>query len=70
MRVALGVLLAAGLITVAAAQQPVDVTRIGPQVGEQAPSFTLTDQHGAWVSLDSVMGPKGAMIVFFRSADW
>ena len=70
MRAALGLLLAAGLITVPGAQQAVDVTRIGPQVGQQAPAFTLNDQHGRQTSLDSVMGAKGAMIVFFRSADW
>lgn len=66
----MGILLVAGLITIAGAQQVVDVTRIGPQVGQQAPAFTLNDQHGRQASLESVMGPKGAMIVFFRSADW
>jgi peroxiredoxin len=70
MRAAIGSLLAAGVITIAAAQEAMDITRMGPQVGQQAPAFTLNDQHGRQVSLESVMGPKGAMIVFFRSADW
>jgi len=34
------------------------------------PDFTLADQHGRKRTLQSVMGPKGAMIVFYRSADW
>ena len=49
---------------------PVDVTRLGPQVGEQVPDFTLRDQNGAARTLQSVMGDRGAMIVFIRSADW
>ena len=65
MRTAMGILLAA-VITIAAAQQAVDLTRIGPQVGQQAPAFTLSDQNGRQASLESVMGPKGAMIVFFH----
>lgn len=59
MRIVVGILVAAGLITIAGAQQVLDVTRIGPQVGEQAPAFTLDDQHGRQASLESVMGPKG-----------
>lgn len=53
-------------------QQPakVDVTKIGPKVGVVAPAFTGTDQTGATRSLASAAGPKGTMLVFFRSADW
>ena len=32
--------------------------------------FRLTDQNGKSWTLPSIMGPKGAMLVFFRSADW
>ncbi len=42
----------------------------GPEVGSPLPAFRLQDQDGKWQSLQSVMGPKGAMIVFYRSADW
>lgn len=52
------------------AQQQVDVTTLGPQVGERAIPFELTDQNGRAQSLASVAGPKGTMLVFFRSADW
>lgn len=47
-----------------------DVTKLGPQVGEKVPSFTLTDQHGRTQTLSSLMGPKGLVLVFNRSADW
>jgi peroxiredoxin len=42
----------------------------GPQPGESAPDFHLTDQTGAAQTLHSLMGPKGLMLVFYRSADW
>jgi hypothetical protein len=47
-----------------------DVTRLGPQVGQAAPAFQLADQLGRTQSLKTVAGPKGTMLVFFRSADW
>lgn len=48
----------------------VDVTRLGPQVGARVADFSLQDQNGQKRSLESVAGPKGTMLVFFRSADW
>ena len=48
----------------------VDVQKLGPQIGERVPDFSLPVQRGALHSLQSVMGPKGAILVFFRSADW
>jgi cytochrome oxidase Cu insertion factor (SCO1/SenC/PrrC family) len=47
-----------------------DVQALGPQVGSRVPDFTLSDQHGQRRSLQSLMGPKGLMLVFSRSADW
>ncbi len=52
------------------AQPTVDVDRLGPQPGGKVPDFTATDQTGASRSLTSMLGPKGAMLVFSRSADW
>ena len=46
------------------------VDRLGPQVGETVPLFSLTDQHGAARDLKSLMGPGGLMLVFTRSAGW
>lgn len=47
-----------------------DLAKLGPQVGSRVPDFSLRDQNGATWTLDSIMGAKGAMLVFFRSADW
>jgi hypothetical protein len=48
----------------------IDVSKLGPQVGERVPDFSLKDQTGKTQTLQSIMGPKGAMLVFIRSADW
>jgi cytochrome oxidase Cu insertion factor (SCO1/SenC/PrrC family) len=74
----IGIGLAAALAVVttgrATAQPPaapaVDVESLGPQVGATVPDFALPDQNGVTRSLKSLMGPKGAVLVFFRSADW
>jgi hypothetical protein len=50
--------------------QKVDTTAIGPRVGQRVPDFSGTDQKGRRHTLASAMGAKGAMLVFFRSADW
>ena len=44
--------------------------KTGPDVGQQVPAFSAQDQEGRNQTLKSIMGPKGAMLVFFRSADW
>ena len=49
---------------------PIDVSKLGPQVGERVPDFSLKDQTGKVQTLQSLMGPKGAMLLFVRSADW
>ena len=48
----------------------IDVSRLGPQVGERVPDFQLLDQTGKQQTLQSLMGRRGAMLVFVRSADW
>lgn len=47
-----------------------DVQKLGPQVGTAVPGLSLTDQTGRTRTLQSLMGPKGMILVFFRSADW
>lgn len=42
----------------------------GPAVGSAVPEFSAPDQTGKTQTLKSIMGPKGVMLVFFRSADW
>jgi cytochrome oxidase Cu insertion factor (SCO1/SenC/PrrC family) len=72
---ALGLL--AGLLATAQARQAspaagtaIDVAKLGPQVGQRIPAFALTDQNGKTWTNQTIMGPRGAMLVFFRSADW
>ncbi|MCC6364633.1 MAG: hypothetical protein IT165_14025 [Bryobacterales bacterium] len=42
----------------------------GVKVGETMPAFSLPDQNGKTQTLESLRGPRGLMLVFFRSADW
>ena len=42
----------------------------GPNPGDKVPNFTLSDQSGQPRSLASLQGPKGLVLLFFRSADW
>jgi cytochrome oxidase Cu insertion factor (SCO1/SenC/PrrC family) len=51
-------------------REAVDVHSLGPQVGDSVPDFQLPDQNGNTHTLDSIMGPNGAMLLFHRSADW
>jgi hypothetical protein len=66
-------LVAACGMVILPAQAPrtkIDLSRLGPQVGERVPDFSLRDGTGKEWTLQSIMGPRGAMLVFFRSADW
>jgi hypothetical protein len=68
-------LAAAAAMTVIHAQAPpaktaADLAKLGPQVGERVQDFRLPDQSGTLRDLKSVIGPNGAMLVFFRSAEW
>jgi hypothetical protein len=47
-----------------------DLRTVGPQIATHVPDFTLSDQAGQLRTLASLLGPKGAILVFFRSADW
>ena len=47
----------------------IEVSKLGPQIGQRVPDFNLKDQAGKEWTLQSIMGPKGAMLVFMRSAD-
>jgi len=48
----------------------VDPATLGPAVGEPIPRFEVLDQEGRQRDFASVTGPKGLVLVFFRSADW
>jgi hypothetical protein len=42
----------------------------GPDIGTPMPSFEAQDQDGKKHTLRGLLGPKGAVILFYRSADW
>ena len=46
------------------------LTSIGLSVGQKAPAFALSDQFGRQQTLQSLKGPRGTILLFFRSADW
>lgn len=46
------------------------LTDIGLAVGRKAPPLTARDQFGHEQSLDTLKGANGAVLLFFRSADW
>ena len=43
---------------------------IGLAVGQKAPAFSAPDQFGAQQTLETLKGPNGTVLLFFRSADW
>ncbi len=47
-----------------------DHMQTGPAVGEKIPAFQARDQNGRSRDFDSIKGPKGAFLLFYRSADW
>ena len=42
----------------------------GIPVGSKIPAFEAMDQKGIVQTFESIRGPKGAFLVFYRSADW
>jgi len=66
----LALLMTLPLIARQGSRTKIDVSTLGPQVGESVPDFSLPDQTGRTRTLQSITGPKGAMLVFIRSADW
>ena len=53
-----------------AAVSAVAAIRTGPEIGSKLPNFEAQDQNGNPRKLSSLMGPKGAVLVIYRSADW
>jgi len=48
----------------------VDPATLGPAVGKPIPRFEARDQDGRSRDFESLAGPNGLVLVFFRSADW
>ena len=47
-----------------------DNFKTGVSVGDTIPSFSLPDAYGKTWDFESLKGPKGALLLFHRSADW
>jgi hypothetical protein len=48
----------------------IELLSIGLAVGQKAPVFSARDQSGRVQTLDTLKGPNGTVLLFFRSADW
>lgn len=48
----------------------VEALPIGLAVGQKAPDFSILDQFGQAQTLETLRGPKGTILLFFRSSDW
>ena len=75
MKIPIAVLFLIGMLTLAGGQEKPaaadSVTpTIGLEIGRSAPPFSLTDQFGHEQTGQTLKGPKGTVILFFRSADW
>jgi len=57
-------------ITVIAAYTLAIASAASPGVGDAAIAFELPDQNGVRQTIASLSGPRGLMLVFYRSADW
>ena len=44
--------------------------RRGPEVGARFPIFEAVDQAGRLQTFEPLCGPKGLVLMFYRSADW
>ena len=75
MKIAIAMLFSIGMLALASGQgKPPAVDGVAPtiglDIGQPAPAFALTDQFGHEQSNQTLKGPKGTVILFFRSADW
>jgi hypothetical protein len=50
--------------------KPASSSSIGLPVGSNAPAFAFLDQFDHRQSNETLRGPNGTVLLFFRSADW
>jgi hypothetical protein len=48
----------------------INLLPLGLAVGQKAPDFAIPDQFGQLQTLETLRGPNGTVLLFFRSADW
>jgi cytochrome oxidase Cu insertion factor (SCO1/SenC/PrrC family) len=75
MKIAVGILFFVGAVGLSSGQENPSGNRaaapaVGLEIGQHAPAFALPDQFGHEQSNETLKGPKGTVILFFRSADW
>jgi cytochrome oxidase Cu insertion factor (SCO1/SenC/PrrC family) len=75
MKIGVAVLFLAGLSAVVSGQDNPSTNQalapsVGLEIGQLAPTFALPDQFGHQHTNETFKGPKGTVILFFRSADW
>ncbi|HXJ12412.1 MAG TPA: hypothetical protein VNH19_09075 [Candidatus Limnocylindrales bacterium] len=75
MKIGVAVLFLAGLSAVVSGQDNASTNQVlapsvGLEIGQLAPTFALPDQFGRQHTNETLKGPKGTVILFFRSADW
>jgi cytochrome oxidase Cu insertion factor (SCO1/SenC/PrrC family) len=75
MKIVVAVLFLTGLCAVASGQDNPSTNHalapsVGLEIGQETPPFTLPDQFGHQHTNETLKGPKGTVILFFRSADW
>jgi hypothetical protein len=63
-------LLVVGVAAAKGSNQESPSTSVGLPVGQKAPSFKLRDQFYRTQSNETLKGPNGTILLFFRSADW
>jgi hypothetical protein len=64
---AIFLLLLVGMLWRADGAKPFDP---GPPIGDRLPVFEAKDQGGRPRTFETLRGPQGLVLLFFRSADW
>ena len=57
-------------VALATLQATASKTELGPKVGDRFPVFEAPDQQGRTRSFETLRGPNGLLLLFYRSADW
>jgi cytochrome oxidase Cu insertion factor (SCO1/SenC/PrrC family) len=75
MKITVAILFFVGLYPFASGQEnppmsPALASSVDLEIGQRAPAFALPDQFGHAQSNETLKGPKGTVLLFFRSADW
>jgi hypothetical protein len=75
MKIGIAILCSIGFLAPASGQENHSISdgvapSIGLEIGQCAPAFALQDQFGREQSNETLKGPKGMVLLFFRSADW